>query len=34
MLSNGCSGVLFNDSTKIVADSSGICFEYIQKIEN
>ena len=26
LLSNGCTGVFFNDSTKIVIDSDGIRF--------
>ena len=31
MLSNGCAGVYFNDSTKIVAASSGDSFQYTAK---
>lgn len=31
MLSNGCAGVYFNDSTKIVAAANGESFQYIAK---
>jgi polo-like kinase 1 len=31
LLSNGCSGVFFNDSTKIVLDPTGASFEFLQR---
>lgn len=31
LLSNGASGVVFNDTTKIVLDPTGEYFEYIHK---
>lgn len=31
LLSNGSSGVFFNDSTKIVLDTTGALFEYIER---
>lgn len=31
ILSNGSSGVFFNDSTKIILDSSGNNFEYMER---
>jgi polo-like kinase 1 len=31
LLSDGCTGVYFNDSTKIIVDRSGENFEYIEK---
>ena len=34
LLSNGSSGVLFNDTTKIILDSKGIYFEYIHRVNN
>lgn len=30
-LSNGCFGVLFNDSTKIILDRDGLSFDYIKR---
>ena len=32
ILSNGCAGVYFNDSTKIISSSSGDVFQYISKL--
>ena len=32
MLSNGCAGVYFNDSTKIISSSNGESFQYISKL--
>lgn len=34
LLSNGSSGVVFNDTTKIILDPKGSYFEYIYKKEN
>jgi polo-like kinase 1 len=31
ILSNGCSGVFYNDSTKIILDANGINFEYMER---
>ena len=31
LLSNGCTGVFFNDSTKIVIDQDGIRFQYYER---
>lgn len=32
MLSNGCAGVYFNDSTKIISSKNGEIFQYISKV--
>jgi len=34
LLSNGSTGVFFNDSTKIVMDSNNTYFEYMEKKVN
>ena len=34
MLSNGCAGVYFNDSTKMVADKEGTLFQYLSKVDH
>lgn len=31
VLSNGCSGVFFNDSTKIILDPTATYFEYMER---
>lgn len=31
LLSNGCTGVFFNDSTKIILDLNGHHFDYIER---
>jgi polo-like kinase 1 len=34
MLSNGCAGVYFNDSTKIISDREGNSFQYINRLDH
>lgn len=34
LLSNGCSGVFFNDSTKLIFDPVTNNIEYIERIKN
>jgi len=34
LLSNGCSGVFFNDYTKIVYDPKKEYFEYLERLPN
>jgi len=31
MLSNGCSGVFFNDSSKIILDPTNTFFDYMER---
>ena len=31
LLSNGCTGVFFNDSTKIVSHPKNLYFEYMER---
>jgi len=34
LLSNGCSGVFFNDSTKVILDPVSNSIEYIERLGN